>query len=65
MEKDSSRTGKKVSSSELIDWFTILRQYSEDQALAELNGELPFAGVLLKYWKDYRNYLGKSGEDKK
>ena len=65
MEKDSSRMGKKVSTSELIDWFTILREYPEDQLLAKLNGELPFAGTLLKYWKDYRNYLRRSGEDKK
>ena len=65
MEKDSSRAGKKVSTSELIDWFTILQQYPEDQALAKLNGELPFAGALLKYWKDYRNYLSTPKEDKK
>jgi MoxR-like ATPase len=65
MEEDNSRTGKKVSTSELIDWFTILRQYPEDQSLAKLNGELPFAGALLKYWKDYRNYLRKPGEEKK
>lgn len=64
MEKDS-RTAKKVSTSELIDWFTILRQYPEDQTLAKLNGELPFAGALLKYWKDYRNYGSTPGEEKK
>ncbi|MEG4520973.1 MULTISPECIES: MoxR family ATPase [unclassified Microcoleus] len=33
METDSGRTGKKVSTSELIDWFTILQQYPEDKAL--------------------------------
>lgn len=65
MEKDSGRTGKKVSTSELIDWFTILRQYPEDQALAKLNDKLPFAGALLKYWKDYRNYLSTPEEEKK
>ena len=65
MEQDNSRAGKKVSTSELIDWFTILRQYPEDQALAKLNGELPFAGALLKYWKDYRNYLSTPKEEKK
>lgn len=65
MEKDNSGTGKKVSTSELIDWFTILRQYPEDQILAKLNGELPFAGALLKYWKDYRSYLRTPGEKKK
>jgi MoxR-like ATPase len=65
MEKDYTGTGKKVSTSELIDWFTILRQYPEDQLLAKLNGKLPFAEALLKSWKDYRNYLGRAGEEKK
>ncbi len=64
MEKDIGKTGKKVSTSELIDWFTILRKYPEDKALEKLKGELPFAGVLLKYWKDYRYYLGSPEEEK-
>jgi len=64
MEKDSSKTGKKVSTSELIDWFTILREYPEDEALKKLQGKLPFAGILLKYWKDYRDYLLPQREDK-
>jgi MoxR-like ATPase len=66
MRKDYSGTGKKVSTSELIDWFTILRQYPENQLLAKLNGKLPFVEPLLKSWKDYSNYyLGTPGEDKK
>ena len=64
MEKDIGKTGKKVSTSELIDWFTILQQYPEDKALEKLKGELPFAGVLLKYWKDYRDYLRPPREEK-
>jgi MoxR-like ATPase len=64
MEKDIGKTGKKVSTSELIDWFTILRRYPEDEALKKLKGELPFAGVLLKYWKDYRDYLSPPREVK-
>ncbi len=64
MEKDIAKTGKKVSTSELIDWFTILRQYPEDEALRKLEGELPFAGILLKYWKDYRDYLSPPREEK-
>lgn len=62
MEKDIGKTGKKVSTSELIDWFTILRQYPEDEALRKLEGELPFAGTLLKSWKDYRDYLSPPRE---
>lgn len=65
MEKDSGRTGKKVSTSELIDWFTILRQHPEDEALAKLRGELPFAEALLKSWQDYREYLLAPREKKK
>ncbi|QSJ18942.1 MoxR family ATPase [Nostoc sp. UHCC 0702] len=61
--EQNNKTGKKVSTSELIDWFTILRKYSNDEALSLLKGELPFAGVLLKYWKDYRDYLLTSGEE--
>ncbi|GAB1544616.1 MoxR family ATPase [Scytonema sp. NUACC21] len=57
-----SKTGKKVSTSELIDWFTILREYPEDKALSKLEGKLPFAGVLLKYWKDYQDYTGEKNE---
>ncbi|MBD2514718.1 MoxR family ATPase [Nostoc sp. FACHB-973] len=64
MEKNIGKTGKKVSTSELIDWFTILREYPEDEILSKLEGELPFAGVLLKYWKDYRDYLLPSREEK-
>ena len=66
MDRDSGRTGKKVSTSELIDWFTILRQYPEDKVLAELQGKLPFADVLLKSrWQDYREYLRAPGEEEK
>ncbi|WP_353932192.1 MoxR family ATPase [Okeanomitos corallinicola TIOX110] len=65
MEENIGKTGKKVSTSELIDWFTILREYPEDEALSKLEGELPFAGVLLKYWKDYRDYLLPSQEEQK
>lgn len=65
MERDSGRTGKKVSTSELIDWFTILRQYPEEEILAKLQGKLPFTEALLKSWKDYREYLHVPREEKK
>jgi len=57
MEKDKRGMGKQVSTSELIDWFKVLRRYPEDQALAQLSGKLPFAGVLLKSWDDHMRYL--------
>ena len=65
MQKDRARTGKKVSTSELIDWFTLLREYPEDETLVKLKGELPFAGALLKSWKDYQDYLHTPVEEKK
>jgi MoxR-like ATPase len=57
MQEDKGETGKKVSTSELIDWFLILKDYAEDKALEKLAGELPFASVLLKNWDDHQRYL--------
>ncbi|HEY9626106.1 MAG TPA: MoxR family ATPase [Coleofasciculaceae cyanobacterium] len=63
MRKDKGETGKKASTSELIDWFRVLQRYPEEEALARLYGKLPFAGVLLKNWEDHIRYLrsGKGG----
>ncbi len=60
MGKDKGEAGKKVSTSELIDWFRVLKKYPEDEVLAKLDGKLPFAGVLLKTWQDHMRYLNKS-----
>ncbi|MGB6297541.1 MAG: MoxR family ATPase [Rivularia sp. (in: cyanobacteria)] len=60
MGKDKGEAGKKVSTSELIDWFKVLKRYPEDEVLAKLDGKLPFAGVLLKTWQDHVRYLRKS-----
>lgn len=57
MRKDKGEAGKKVSTSELIDWFRVLRKYPEDEMLAKLDGKLPYAGVLLKTWEDHVRYL--------
>lgn len=57
MRKDKGEAGKKVSTSELIDWFRVLRRYPEDEVLAKLDGKLPFAGVLLKSWDDHIRHL--------
>ncbi|VXD16696.1 AAA family ATPase [Planktothrix paucivesiculata] len=66
MDNSRGRTGKNVSTSELIDWFTILRQYPEDELLAKLQGELPFAETLLKdRWINYREYLRAPQQEKK
>ncbi|GET37766.1 AAA family ATPase [Microseira wollei] len=55
MEKGKS--GKKVSTSELLDWFAVLRQFPKDEVLKQLEGELPFPEVLLKKWEDHLRYL--------
>lgn len=60
MRKDKGEAGKKVSTSELIDWFRVLRRYPQDEALAKLDGKLPYAGVLLKSWEDHVRYLRQS-----
>ena len=63
MRKDKGDAGKKVSTSELIDWFRVLNRYPKEAALAQLYGKIPFAGVLLKNWEDHIRYLrlGKGG----
>ncbi|NJM74085.1 MAG: MoxR family ATPase [Scytonema sp. RU_4_4] len=60
MRKDKGEGGKKVSTSELIDWFKVLRRYPQDEVLAKLDGKLPFAGVLLKSWDDHIRHLRQS-----
>ncbi|MEH2261215.1 AAA family ATPase [Nostoc sp.] len=60
MDKYKRDSGKKVSTSELIDWFRVLNSDPEDEVLARLNGQLPYAGVLLKSWDDHIRYLKHS-----
>jgi len=62
MRKDKGEMGKQVSTSELIDWFQVLRRYPEDEALAKLQGKLPHLGVLLKRWEDHQWYLKQQGK---
>ena len=57
MHKDKTHAGKMVSTSELIDWFRVLRREPEDEVLGKLKGKLPYAGVLLKRWEDHIRYL--------
>ncbi len=49
--------GKNVSTSELIDWFKVLKRNPQDKILGQLDGKLPFLGVLLKNWVDHQRYL--------
>lgn len=56
MRKDKGDAGKKVSTSELMDWFRVLNHYPQDEVLKKLEKELLYPGVLLKSWDDYRRY---------
>jgi len=58
MSEDKRR--KKVSTSELLDWFKVLQHYipDEDNLLEELSKKfLLYPGVLIKSWEDYQRYL--------
>jgi MoxR-like ATPase len=57
MEQEKGKAGKKVSTSELLDWFAVLRHYPKDDVLAQLKGRLPYPEVLLKSWEDHLRYL--------
>ncbi len=58
MEEERGENGKKVSVSELIDWFTLLNSYPTREALKKLRQpELPFPSVLLKTYLDYSDYV--------
>ncbi len=63
MEQEKGKAGKKVSTSELLDWFAVLRRHPEDEALAQLKGQLPFPEVLLKSWEDHLRYLQPVPQD--
>jgi MoxR-like ATPase len=51
------KSGKKVSTSELLDWVAVLQQFPQDEVLKLLEGDLLFPEVLLKKWEDHLRYL--------
>jgi len=57
MELDKGAAGKKVSTSELIDWFKALSHETEEEVLKKLEGQLPHPHVLLKTVEDRDRYL--------
>ena len=59
MELDKGAAGKKVSTSELIDWFKALSHDTEEEVLTKLDGKLPYHHVLLKTVEDRDRYLGE------
>ncbi len=64
LQDELGGAGKQVSTSELIDWFKVLRSHPEDQILSQLqkNDRLPFLGVLLKTWEEHERYLKQLSE---
>jgi MoxR-like ATPase len=58
--QNESEFNKQVSTSELIDWFRVLRRYPNDEVLAQLNNKVPYLGVLLKNWDSHIRYLRKN-----
>jgi len=65
MEQEKGKAGKKVSTSELIDWFAVLRRHPKDRILTQLCGQLPYPEVLLKSWEDHLRYLQTPSEGQK
>ena len=57
------KSGKKPSTSELLDWFAVLSQFPEDEILKQLQGTLPFPEVLLKKWDDHLRFLTAKDEE--
>lgn len=51
-----SFAGKQVSTSELVDWMRVLLREPEATILKQLEGPLPYAGVLLKNQEAYQRY---------
>ncbi len=60
LRKEKGDSAKNVSTSELLDWFRVLKRHPDDEALQKLDGKLPYLGVLLKSWDDHLRYLKRS-----
>jgi MoxR-like ATPase len=57
MDEDKGESGKKVGTSELIDWFQVLNRSPSDRVLELLSGSsLPFPSTLLKSREDLSDY---------
>ena len=63
MSKEKGEARKNVSTSELIDWFRVLRRNPQDEILKQLEGRLPYPSILLKSWDDHRRYLARTDQE--
>ncbi|MBO3459359.1 MoxR family ATPase [Aetokthonos hydrillicola Thurmond2011] len=61
MEKKNGKSGKKVSTSELLDWvkaiiYEIDKDKNKNKEVSRLFDQELHPGVLLKSWEDYQNF---------
>ena len=54
---------KKASTSELIDWFKVLKAHPAEEMLQALENKLPFPGVLLKSAAAHERFLTEIGKE--
>jgi len=60
MNADHQQPHKKVSTSELLDWYkTLQHNISDDNQIIKKLSEKEFLypGVLIKNWEDYQRYV--------
>jgi MoxR-like ATPase len=57
MASNRSHSGKKVSTSELLDWFRVLHHHRKDKTVMGHWDRVPFHSVLLKRWRDHQYHL--------
>ncbi|WP_437878441.1 AAA family ATPase [Sorangium sp. So ce513] len=63
MAAEKGEGGKRVGTSELLDWVRVLAARPEDEALRLLAGALPFPGVLLKSWEDHARFAKRAADE--
>ena len=65
MEDERGDSGKKISVSELLDWFTALHLHTDKSQLEQLLGQqkIPYASTLLKSREDLQLIAGDSGDE--
>ncbi|MDA0266935.1 MAG: MoxR family ATPase [Cyanobacteria bacterium] len=60
MKDDKGEIGKRVSTSELLDWFRVIETYPEDTIIGEIDKGLLHPSILLKSWEDHKRYLNQN-----
>jgi hypothetical protein len=65
MEEEKGEYGKKVSISELYNWFMALSQHKPPEEIDELlkNDQIPYPSALLKNREDWLNFAESSSDE--